>query len=57
MFDPRADDRLRSGHGSGQHRGTKDETLVESLDMIPTFLDAFGGLVDKEHLLEGGACC
>ena len=34
-------------------RGTKDETLVESLDMIPTFLDAFGGLVDKEHLLEG----
>ena len=34
-------------------RGTKDETLVESLDMIPTFLDAVGGLVDKEHLLEG----
>lgn len=34
-------------------RGTKDETLVESLDMIPTFLDAFGGLDDKEHLLEG----
>lgn len=34
-------------------RGAKDETLVESLDMIPTFLDVFGGLVDKEHLLEG----
>jgi len=34
-------------------RGRRDETLVESLDMIPTFLDAFGGLVDKEHLLEG----
>ncbi len=34
-------------------RGAKDETLVESLDMIPTFLDAFGGLADKEHLLEG----
>ncbi|MBI05253.1 MAG: phosphonate monoester hydrolase [Pelagibacteraceae bacterium] len=34
-------------------RGAKDETLVESLDIIPTFLDVFGGLVDKEHLLEG----
>ncbi len=34
-------------------RGANDETLVESLDMIPTFLDVLGGLVDKEHLLEG----
>ena len=35
-------------------RGTRDESLVESLDMIPTFLDLFeGGLDDKEHILEG----
>ena len=34
-------------------RGTKNETLVESLDVIPTFLDVMGGMNDKEHLLEG----
>jgi arylsulfatase A-like enzyme len=34
-------------------RGTTSETLVESLDMIPTFLDTLGGLNDLEHVLEG----
>ena len=34
-------------------RGTEDSTLVESLDMIPTFLDVFDGLEDLEHVLEG----
>ncbi|MEC7489365.1 MAG: sulfatase-like hydrolase/transferase [Pseudomonadota bacterium] len=38
---------------SDKTRGTVDETLVESLDMIPTFLDVMGGVNDKEHLLEG----
>ena len=34
-------------------RATKNNSLVESLDIIPTFLGTLGGLKDKEHLLEG----
>ena len=34
-------------------RGTTNKSLVESLDMIPTFLDTFGAWKDQEHLLEG----
>jgi arylsulfatase A-like enzyme len=34
-------------------RGTTDTSLVESIDLIPTFLDAVGEFTDKEHLLEG----
>ena len=34
-------------------RGTTSAAFVESLDLIPTFLDALGGWDDKEHALEG----
>lgn len=34
-------------------RGTEDPAFVESIDLIPTFLDAFGGWRDAEHVLEG----
>ncbi len=34
-------------------RGMKNSSLVESIDMIPTFLDQLKGLNDYEHVLEG----
>jgi arylsulfatase A-like enzyme len=34
-------------------RGTESAALVESLDMIPTFLDMVGDWHDKGHVLEG----
>ena len=34
-------------------RGLKSDLFVESIDLIPTFLDAFGGWNDLEHVLEG----
>lgn len=34
-------------------RGTTNANLVESIDLIPTFLDVLGGWNDLEHVLEG----
>jgi arylsulfatase A-like enzyme len=34
-------------------RGTTSQALVESIDLIPTFLDLKDDLADKEHRLEG----
>ena len=33
-------------------RGTTDASLVEAIDLIPTFVDSFGG-VPEDHVLEG----
>lgn len=33
-------------------RGSRDSSLVEAIDLIPTFIDALGG-VAKPHILEG----
>lgn len=34
-------------------RGTRNDLFVESIDLIPTFLDLFGGWKDAGHVLEG----
>ena len=34
-------------------RGTQNDLFVESIDLIPTFLDLFGGWKDAGHVLEG----
>lgn len=34
-------------------RGTRSDLFVESIDLIPTFLDLFGGWKDAGHVLEG----
>ena len=34
-------------------RGVTSQTLVESIDLIPTFLDTFDRFEDREHQLEG----
>ncbi len=34
-------------------RGTESDLFVESIDLIPTFLDLFGGWNDVGHVLEG----
>lgn len=41
------------GAAADATRGTTSQTLVESIDLIPTFLDTFAALDDLEHQLEG----
>ena len=44
VYDPRA--------SANKTRGRVSEKLIESIDLVPTFIEFFGG-VNKPHLLEG----
>lgn len=44
IYDPRA--------GAAKTRGTTCDALVEAIDLLPTFVDAAGGVID-DHILEG----
>lgn len=37
-------------------RGTRNDALVEAIDLAPTFVDYFGGKVPG-HILEDARCC